>query len=794
MKTLKSGRFVRSLCIALVLAGLVTTPASGVPGGVPTPPPRFLTFVEAEYDYMGLDAPSSVAVSPDNKHVYVANYVTDSVVVFERDTSAGTLAVFAMETDGMGGVDGMDGPRSVAVSPDGSHVYVASYADGAVVAFSRNASTGALTYVETEWDDDSGVDGLDGARSVIVSPDNDHVYVAGSIDDAVAVFGRNTTTGELTFVEVHKDDSQGGTVDGLDGARSVIVSPDNNHVYVASDMDDAVTVFDRNTTTGELTFVEVHKDDSQGGTVDGLASARSVAIDPDGDHVYAAGDGDHAVAVFSRNTSTGALTFVEMQQDGVGGVDGLRFVESVTVSPDGDHVYAASKGDDAVAVFDRNKSSGALTFVEMQQDGAGGVDGLDDARSLTVSPDGNHVYALGYSDDAIVAFWRNGATGALTFADVKMHTSPAYTMNELDGARSVAVSPDGNHVYVAARQDDALTAFSREGTTGELHRIETVNESMPPVDGLTGANSITVSPDGKHVYVASVEDDAVAVFSRTVPLGTLDFVEMEQDNLGGVDSLNFATSVIVSPDGKHVYVTAAIDDAITAFWRHPTTGELTVIDDYVDGDNGGFVDGLDGAYSAAISPDGYHVYVAGNQDDAVAVFVRNATTGRLTFIQIVTDSGPVANGLDGARSVGVSPDGKHVYVASSDADTLTVYDRNPNTGNLTFVEIHQDDTSGAFGLDGAHAVAVSPDGLFVYASGADNDALTVFSRDAVSGTLTLREEIWDNVQGVHGLDYPSSIAVSPDGRHVYVTGSLDDSVAAFERHLYIYLPLVLQDF
>jgi 6-phosphogluconolactonase (cycloisomerase 2 family) len=91
-------------------------------------------------------------------------------------------------------------------------------------------------------------------------------------------------------------------------------------------------------------------------------------------------------------------------------------------------------------------------------------------------------------------------------------------------------------------------------------------------------------------------------------------------------------------------------------------------------------------------------------------------------------------------------------------------------------------------------VAVSPDGLFVYASGADNDALTVFSRDAVSGTLTLREEIWDNVQGVHGLDYPSSIAVSPDGRHVYVTGSLDDSVAAFERHLYIYLPLVLQDF
>ena len=54
---------------------------------------------------------------------------------------------------------------------------------------------------------------------------------------------------------------------------------------------------------------------------------------------------DRAVAVFSRNTTTDALTFVEVLKRG-----GSR-VNSVTVGPDGKHLYAAGSLDDAVAVF-----------------------------------------------------------------------------------------------------------------------------------------------------------------------------------------------------------------------------------------------------------------------------------------------------------------------------------------------------------------------------------------------------------------------------------------------------------
>ena len=60
---------------------------------------------------------------------------------------------------------------------------------------------------------------------------------------------------------------------------------------------------------------------------------------------------------------------MEVEKDGVGGVDGLYGVISVTVSPDGDHVYATSNQDHTLTVFIRNGTTGNLAFVEAQKDG-----------------------------------------------------------------------------------------------------------------------------------------------------------------------------------------------------------------------------------------------------------------------------------------------------------------------------------------------------------------------------------------------------------------------------------------
>ena len=336
-----------------------------------------------------------------------------------------------------------------------------------------------------------------------------------------------------------------------------------------------------------------------------------MTVSPDGKHLYTAGPGENSVAVFSRASTTGELAFVEFEKDDVGGVDGLNGATSVTVSPDGNHVYATSKIEESVVVFERHSSTGEVTFVELHRDGIGGVNDLNEARSVIVSPDGNHVYDAGRRDSAVALFVRDSSTGKFTFAEVKSHFSEG--IDELYGATSVTVSPDGKHVYVASFENMAAV-FSRNQSTSKLTFVESEKEGVGGVDGLDWTGSVTVSPDGKYVYAAGYRDDAVTVFSRNATTGVLTFVELEKDGVGGVDGLCGVISVTVSPNRKYVYSAYVTDDAVAAFGRNATTGELTFVEDEKD-DTGG-VDGLDGAASIALSPDGKHLYVAAENDDA----------------------------------------------------------------------------------------------------------------------------------------------------------------------------------
>lgn len=367
-----------------------------------------------------------------------------------RAQSSG-LGFVQMKRSGVGGVVGMDGPQGVFVSPDGRNVYVASY-DNTLVVFARDPGDGTLTYLETHVDGVNGVNGLAGAQSVVVSPDDKHVYVAGGEDNAIAVFER-IADGRLTFVEFKKDGV--GGVDGLHGAETVTISPDGKFIYVASDIDDAVAVFKRDATTGQLTFVEAQKDGVGG--VDGLDKARAVVVSPDGKHVYAAGAFDDAVVVFARNASTGKLTFVELKKDGSGGVDGLARARGVAVSPDGRTVYVAGGDDNALAIFTRNASTGKLTFVGVVRDGVDGVDGLAGVQDVIVSTDGERVYAVSETDDTLAVFARDPSTGLLTF--VELFRDNDGSVDGLDGAHGLAVSADGRNIYTVSVLDDACDVF-----------------------------------------------------------------------------------------------------------------------------------------------------------------------------------------------------------------------------------------------------------------------------------------------------------------------------------------------
>jgi DNA-binding beta-propeller fold protein YncE len=87
----------------------------------------------------------------------------------------------------------------------------------------------------------------------------------------------------------------------------------------------------------------------------------------------------------------------------------------------------------------------------------------------------------------------------------------------------------------------------------------------------------------------------------------------------------------------------------------------------------------------ALSPDGKSLYASVQSSDAVARLNRNTTTGALTQpagaagCVSETGAGPCANGhaLSGPLGVGMSPDGKSVYVASFDSYAVARFNRAP---------------------------------------------------------------------------------------------------------------------
>jgi DNA-binding beta-propeller fold protein YncE len=285
------------------------------------------------------------------------------------------------------------------------------------------------------------------------------------------------------------------------------VSGDGGSVYTVSSANDAVVVFRRDATTGELTQLT-----GAAGCITRVGAGCRVArafhapvsatVSPDGKSVYVASAGSHAVAVLRRNTTTGALfqptaTSGCVSETGSDPADpeatcadgkALESVGDVAVSADGKNVYLSSVLG-TVAAFRRDAGTGALTQLAgtagcVSERGSGGAcsDGkaLDGARSLAISADGRSVYLTtpGCSfpvppaqciDDAVAVFRRILTNGALTqlagTAGCVSDTGSGGACADgkaLSGATDVAVSTDGESVYVASPGDDAVSAFARE--------------------------------------------------------------------------------------------------------------------------------------------------------------------------------------------------------------------------------------------------------------------------------------------------------------------------------------------
>ena len=404
-----------------------------------------------------------------------------------------------------------------------------------------------------------------------------------------------------------------------------------------------------------------------------------------------------------------------INRTGTNGCARGRFVASpvdVVVSPDGRFGYVASAGSHAIAVFRRSRRTGELT----QLDGRRGCvhHQPDDPRAgrcsraralggpsaLAISPDGATLYAAAASSDSLAVFARSRRTGALRqlpstsgclSARPGGGCTPARALNE---PTSVAVSPDGRLVYVAARRFPSAIAVLTRNADGSLSQAAGPAGCVSHLGGgdcrsargLSGPEEVAVTPDGRHVLVAADRSNAVVVLSSGPdgltqaegPDGCMARGAAEDCAAGA--ALRGAVDLAISPDGRSVYVAASRSDAIAILERNRSTGVLSQASGSrgcVSQDGGGRCArgrALDEVWGIALSPDGRSLYAVSPKVNMLGAMARDRATGRLAqlpgryacFIRAGGLGCPAGRGLTVAVAATVSPDGKSVYVASED--------------------------------------------------------------------------------------------------------------------------------
>jgi DNA-binding beta-propeller fold protein YncE len=345
-------------------------------------------------------------------------------------------------------------------------------------------------------------------------------------------------------------------------------------------------------------------------------------------------------------------------------------------------------------------------------------------------------------------------------------------------ASALAVSADGRSVYSVSEIDDSLVRLKRNRQSGALtpkgciidDDVIDPGDCGPAAPGLGGGGSVAVSSDGKSVYVASEADGTIAEFKRNRKTGALTSKGCVIDDDGSGDDpctkstsgLGGATAVVVSPDGKSVYASSEGDSAIVRFKRNTTSGKLTPKDCVADIDEAAATcvqntAGLGQVGALALSDDGTSLYATG-EVGTVARFKRDPHGGELTPEGCIVDNDLVAppacgkstDGLDHTESLTVSHDGKSVYAVSTLDSAIVRFDRNTQSGALTPKGCIDDNDSGADacandtnGLGEGAGVAVSRDGKSVYVVSGEDDAIVIFKRGG-DGALTPKGCIDDN--------------------------------------------------
>ena len=278
------------------------------------------------------------------------------------------------------------------------------------------------------------------------------------------------------------------------------------------------------------------------------------------------------------------------------------------------------------------------------------------------------------------------------------------------GPGSLALHPDGKHLYAALRNTKSVATYDFSAKTGELTLINSTPVINNPV-------YLHIDRTGKYVLMASFNGNQAA----TYPLKA-DFSLSPE-----------AASVITTDKNPHSILT----DKSDRFVYIPNMGG-NIVQQYNFDKNSGKLESFnppdikaapgDGPRHLAFHPIYPWLFVVNETGGSVSSYRHDSIRGGLTLIEHYSTLPADFTGRNTCADVHITPDGKYLYTSNRGHDSIAAFAIEQEQGKLKPIGHYATEKT-------PRAFAIEPMGNFLIAAGQSSDRLATYRINRQNGSL-----------------------------------------------------------